>query len=1081
MNPEFHKRIRTRESGQTIVIALIVLGLLLILGFVFLGIINRNIQTGGTLQRRSVANDLAEAGIRYAHSQLLQSEAGADWHGVLNGPAATTADPSRTLDPDALFLRPPATNGNTTAFAFPGTETVDRGGPDGLGPYFRVNFDAGRALVRVRYAPSDANIFASSPTGPLRNPGQVRNYLIIESVGRAGSINPNDPTTLSPGQPRQFRNFASQAQFEQEFAQLRRGEAAFANNRKVTAMASIGITDTARFIHNKHNVTRPADIGVPKELGAQYRGNTVSERLSVQLGLPSLTVPFAGGQNIGGLGSVYSNADLRLHGTIDVYTNGSLGDRIVTSGTITPAVGAQLRIFNSRFNPATQAWTPYNATNPIVLGGDNLNSRNGAFSTAGGLVIDGVARPDADGYSRGAGYKTPPSIDLKDPETGETRYVQMTRESGGLLGNGNSGRYGHGRGVYVDNFSDRQVPRTEAGRQAVGEDQSEVYDWLNPNNGQSRSGWVGPYYIPYGAHMELLSDGFTITRDGRSVASERFWRLPNGNSTGNSSIRYRIGRGTNGGVYIVNSNTSGISNINAPLAANQYDLGFPFNGVVYFEGNVRVRGVIPTDVQMTVVTRATLYIEGSITKGVTGNHLTATLVSGPTQEGSRLNRPSRSMLGLFARDFVTLNTTMLFGPSPQQALLAAQDVQNPTNYNPIRMQPGRDKAVNLQAQFVLDPFSATPSSPDNPSTWQPFATGYEDAIVGNRQLVTKMLLTHAMDDGPGTATYIATTINSVPTTVPVTSDPTYYFPATPANAAAANEPAGTQYVDQYGLGAEPWQRYPRFESTSFTLVDPNAVNVQITATDDSMYANEASNPNRYRLFNQAQNDIQLIPGTVFQNDYLLARSALAPFDVRIEATIFAEEGSFFVIPGPWFNPNPNDRRDVYQTRYEAARASGSSESQAKAVADDARLTAFGASSDVPFYGEPLDVRIVIRGAVAENMPPPISQQAEWIRKWGWIPGALAASGNNIPGVHVPQGHDLTATPFVPNLLFTYDPVLATARTTAFANTTNPETYLRTDWVDFNGNGTREAGELVPLPPLPRLPVSPTLAYFGDLQ
>src|SRR5262249_13684146 len=41
-------------------------------------------------------------------------------------------------------------------------------------------------------------------------------------------------------------------------------------------------------------------------------------------------------------------------------------------------------------------------------------------------------------------------------------------------------------------------------------------------------------------------------------------------------------------------------------------------------------------------------------------------------------------------------------------------------------------------------------------------------------------------------------------------------------------------------------------------------------------------------------------------DYDLTRFGVVPLDVRIEALMYAQEGSFFIIPGPWFNPNPND-------------------------------------------------------------------------------------------------------------------------------------------------------------------------------
>jgi hypothetical protein len=213
------------------------------------------------------------------------------------------------------------------------------------------------------------------------------------------------------------------------------------------------------------------------------------------------------------------------------------------------------------------------------------------------------------------------------------------------------------------------------------------------------------------------------------------------------------------------------------------------------------------------------------------------------------------------------------------------------------------------------------------------------------------------------------------------------------------------------------------------------------------------------------------------NDYLLARTALVPHDIRIEAAIYAEEGSFFVIPGPWFNPNPNDRRDSYEARVTAL----GGDANARSVADSERQAAFGASRDIPFYGEPLDVRVVINGAVAENMPPPVSQQTESIKKWGWIPGELGASGNNIPLAHTRGTSYSSTSPVAPNFTVNYDAALATGKALGFAATNDPTAYVRYDWIDFNNDGIRETGELIPLPPLPRMPVSPSLAYFGDVN
>jgi len=69
----------------------------------------------------------------------------------------------------------------------------------------------------------------------------------------------------------------------------------------------------------------------------------------------------------------------------------------------------------------------------------------------------------------------------------------------------------------------------------------------------------------------------------------------------------------------------------------------------------------------------------------------------------------------------------------------------------------------------------------------------------------------------------------------------------------------------------------------------------------------------------------------------------------------------------------------------------------------------------------------------------------------------------LPAQHVPATVDLNRQSYVPNLQIAFDPMLALAS----ADGTNP--------VRVSPDG------LWVLPPLPRLPVSPTLAYFGEVN
>jgi hypothetical protein len=137
--------------------------------------------------------------------------------------------------------------------------------------------------------------------------------------------------------------------------------------------------------------------------------------------------------------------------------------------------------------------------------------------------------------------------------------------------------------------------------------------------------------------------------------------------------------------------------------------------------------------------------------------------------------------------------------------------------------------------------------------------------------------------------------------------------------------------------------------------------------------------------------------------------------------------------------------------------------------------------------------VVVSGSVSENMPPPISQQGEWLKKLGWMPRRTGTqrigtteTPRLIPSVHVPEMFRPTSTspyrnvPYVPNLIVTYDPTLATGRTGG----------VLTGGFQYTNAGVLNnlAGEFVrqdflgrPLPPMPRLPVSPSLAYFGEVN
>ena len=1039
--PRNRKPAQRYRAGQTLIMALFVLGILLVLGFVFIGVINQNIRRAGTARGRAVVNDLAEAGIRYAHNQLVYSAQGADFRLAPTGPV-------NLRDPDLDYLRlDPDGNPNNG----------DQGGPDGFGSYSRVNFPGGRALVRVRWAPSETANFSGTTPETLRQPAKAHNYLIIESIGREGRVTANDPTTLLNSDRRE--------------------------SRKLVAFASMGMLEAARFIHNKDRVSRPADIGMPTDMGLRFEGLNVSPPvflggLSTVLNFTNPVTPSVNPVPSGG--SLISNADLQVHGNVTAFLNASLGESWLINGNIAGAdANAVLTIRRAAWNAATSSWD-VTSTGLANGTGPSLNSKNGNFSTVGGVLRDAFPGADAQGYVRSTQFNAPPLISTLDPVTGRSRFEDLTRDSGALGPAGNIGRFGHGQGVWVSNPSDRQNRSEETGREDVGTAESLVYDWFNPNNGQGNSGWQGPFYVPRGAYLQLVSDGFIIVRDARSEPNERTWRRPDGTNTGSSFIRYRIGDPDGAGPirqpYIINSFTPGV-NINDPNP--DFSRGAPFNGVVMFDGNVRMRGVIPSDLQLTVVTNATAYIEGSVTKGLVGNRWTAFDPVQPVAVDARMARPSKSMLMIMAKEYVAVNSTMFFGPPTSQSLEEVSEAPGALAYNPIRVREAGG-TLDLNFEMLLDP--ATPGSvATNPSSWELFGFG-PGATQGYREfgngsspgnfIEPKMLATYAMDDGPAPFTFMSMDVNIGIGNA--TNPSTYLFPMDPVfpyNSASGQGPYVPGYttpgyttpnwIPLLGQGSESWQRYPKFETAAYPLVSFGGT------THNFPLLTMNAPQGKYRILSQEGNTLTFRHnnvGSTATNDWLLARVAVVPHDIRIEAAVYAEEGSFAYIPGNWFNPNPNDTRQLYTQRAAAVGA---------ALANQERRENFGAHPDTPFYGEPIDVKVTIVGSVTENMPLPIGSQAEWLKKWGWIPRWSGATNRLLPTSHVPNGYDIRSSGqdrYVPNLYLVYDPALGTGRTSGYDVPvgSNTSQYIRRD--DYGR----------PLPPMPRLPVSPTLSYFGEV-
>ncbi len=1054
---------RREEQGQTLIIAILVLGVLLIIGFAFAGLVSRNISEAGRSQTRTIASDLAQAGLNFAHYQLVSSQQGADWRPDMTPPAETAPGSGLTRDPDAVYLRPSsgltvAPDPNNPSFTL-----VDRGGPDFKGPYSREFTNRGRRLIRVRYEPNNISSFVTGQDSSLRNPGKAKGMVVIESVGRSGVLQQGgrfDPT-LQLAEAVRIGGYASPAQLQRTLSEARGKDASLMpDTRKMTAFASLGLIDSALFITNKYNSSRSADIGFPggglgdgpdaAGSGAVMTGTSGDVDVVVPSVLgssypepnPGLSGSF---QTIPGGGGITSNANVVFHGQTRMTLNAFFGEAVKVSGTIRAANSfSQLQISRVTYDRGTDRWVSgiqgtlpggaaYNIAStvntPMTLDFNAMDSDSVSFTTAQGVIRDVKDFSDNEGHIRAIPRKEPPSMLAVDPQTRRNRYYEMTRNSGRLVNDRRTGRWGYGEGVYVDS-PERANLDSEDERRVQGAVRSLPSDWLNPNNASSL-GWQGPYYIPVGAYLQLLPDGFEIIRDSRS--SQRTWRNQGGGQTGTNRVRFRI-REIAGQKYIINSMVSP-AEIGLPAGSLSDSVftsqGEPFNGVIFFEGDLRTRGVIPTDVQLTVVSMGTIYVEGSITKGLIN------------ETGGVINRPSRSLLMLMARDYVTVNTTMFFGPAVGESPRPKSGAPLPEVPSPIELDPSSSNSFTITSEFLTGP-DVPGATAASPSTWRPYGGIYTQG--GNADYPQILVSASADDNGPSFVTTDSAPLShgdpgaAIFRTLPVPSELDFNTAGSLTfNGAAGFYPPGLLPV--YGLASPTLNAYPKFETVGFPLFQgvPVESSRQMSFGTTVLALND---PTAFRL--------SLTPmGTTPVKNFLMAKAAVVPHDIRIEAAMFAEEGSFFVIPGSWFNTNPEDSRARYLADHSSL---GIDQANLR------RFQLYGSGPAMPFYGEPLDVRVRIFGALSQNMPAPMSQQSQWKQKWGWIPSVFGATGRSIPSVHIPNGFG--SSPYVPNFLLSYDPALGFAS----ADGSTPMRSHVDGWT---------------LPPLPRLPVSPTLEYFGD--
>lgn len=1085
---------RKSIAGQSVFVALAVLFLLAFLGALFITVIARNIAQSSRAGQTLNADYYAQAGINYANQMLETSPQGADWRPPLQAllSKAIVQNNMSVQQQDAYFATVGAPAGTTAAtytdagggtYNLPG---VAQGGsavndPDAqwlAAGFTRYNVGAGRFLIRLTYV---NDLDSGFPNKANAAPVGTEKYIRIDSIGRYGNVVTNDPTTYVNQPPTRLR-------------------------AEMTAYKPIGLTDYARFITNKDDRTDVSNLGVPSVNTTTAGGdnpysrtytttvfNTTNAPAALQGFQTNLVTPNvvdfdpnnlpdvrpypiittygepAGYQYYGALngannltfggGSLRVNGDLRLYGLNIAYLNPAIGDEwdvagnllfdrynskpsgATTSQQVLADQQAQLEVFSQVASAATPALTPLFPSN------DSLNR----FTTDDGLVRDGNSGSDAQGYPRSVQRLDPPSLDTTDPATGLTRYKELTYPSNSAPAVDTS----EPDTVYINNDADIQAESSNVTNGYTIRD-----EWLNKGGGATN--WKADFYDPPGAIIRfgpipntpasgqtgpylMLNDnepawGLTITRSDSNSSGPIFWPSrgagsnPAGvsnsySSPGGSQTIYlvyaplasQVPTGENPTPVEYTGNDPGYPYffMNAENAPNAVDtttgqtIPDPDNDItIYADGNVRVSGMVsdPGSASQNVAFQHVTIVTGGI------GYIDGSILKGgpgytvPTGSGSTGTYTSASSAAILAESYICVNTT--------------QFMAGPINFN-------QSTAANLTE-----------------SNATPFTIDFSNAS----QALTEPVLLIPPVDANGTSTagaqalYISQYDNQ-----------------------ASNQQGQALFMDETGntalsnLGAIPGLLPANGTGYTGSLQASNQTTVPLGGgAGNTGFSGNIVNP--------LENYLLTLSMPSSTQGWDLEHAGIFPSNARIEAILYAQNGSFFVIPGPWFNSDTADSIQNFATNQDTLRNSAGTGSDT-----DPGFQRF------PFYGQPVDLQISVFGTVAENLPADLGDQTAWEDKWGWIPifhGSLfepyAYSDNGTQATVPTETAPLrdpnynTGIPQV-GLNFSYDPADGFDYIPSNQNGQTGPQYVRLD----------QFGR--PLPVAPDLPVSTDLLYSGPAQ
>ena len=999
----FSRRRFLAQRGQSIIVALLVLLLLGLSGALFVTIIARNLINARHANRVVTADQYARAGITFADAQMSSSIDGADWRPPLQFALATPPTGARELA--RYNLNKPATaNAND-----PDLEYLQAG-------YARYNTGAGRFLLRVTYDPVN---LANAAVAPGK-------YLKIESIGREGVIDPLDPTT-------------------------------YTNNRSTdrtqayqVAYKPIGITDYARFETNPDKRSDIANLGVASEF---YADNTDG----------GIATP--GVFDFSSVGSANSAPTLQEYPVLTTY---GASDAYLKSSANPPVFYANPNAGSGAAVPAGFASAlgggSIHANMTVRFFGLNVMYLNGAGANAplfqdtaeiaGDLLLDSYDNKnplDTTSGTATAGQQAALVLNptnLANPTTG--KFIAPSNSSGangsfdtqgGLIRDGSmqNDPAGLPRGITrleppvldaQDTASQMPRYRAIAMNSAPRNDPATGKAYVNTTGiSPSQYGYGRAIYVNNPTDIQpdsaAIGGGSTLTDEWLHGGSPSSMGVAKGNWNGlfynPPGVSITLGQlippasGTGAGSYGIRLVRSAGDHFAAPDGTTSAG---PEMDVPYADLDTDTTGKA-SDNDIIIYAEGNVRVHGILSPvepvgtgtgtQVIPRHITIVTDGTAYIEGNLLKGDPDSSISVLAHDYVCINTTQF---------LAGSNVEDPTGSSQTPVVPSQTDTLTLDADHsLLQEFNFGLTGADTP------ATKYGASTLA--------LYIAAGPAGPGSATADINITDATNTSVLQTVPLPWTF--------------STFTHLTYDLSSD----------ATTLLSTPTATNTFFNALGTDLFHLSVSKAPGTE--NGANND----------QDVALERVAVLPMDIRIEAVLYAQTRSFFVIPGEWFNTNPDDNLAKYLSTATRPDLSG------LGTASTQYTAAYPSVSRFPMYGQPIDLKITIDGSVSEARPADIAAQTAWMQKWGWIPqyhGSLVLgaptemAGHTLAVAAGQAGQPAIGLQIIydPQAGYPYDPFSATIGGAVVA-----AHYLRSD----------QYGR--PLPFTPKLPVSTGLLYSGE--